>query len=161
MIPSPRVLLLTSLLALVAACSPNLTPTSMPSPTPTPTPTVTLAAAAEAYSAFARSWRSRYAGVLNEAAAAADADSANVARYARVLAEGYAAYSDGLAQVEVPDTLRAALDREIESLDVLVALARQLAADPSDIDLKTQTQAALGRVTESSAAVESALDVSP
>jgi hypothetical protein len=153
-----RVLLIVVLLAvLVSSCSPKPSPSPSPSPSPT---TDTLAAAAQAYSAFTRSWSSQYSDALNRAAAAADADPANVAGYARELADAYQAYSDGVAQIEFPDTIRAAVDLEVQSLGALVGLARQLADDSSNIQLKTQLQEALGRVTERSAAVEAALDLS-
>lgn len=147
------VLIVILLPALIGSCSPR--------PLPSPSPTIdSLAAAAQAYSAFTTSWRKQYADALNVSAAATDADSAKLAGYARALADAYQAYSDGIEKIEFPDTVRAAVDLEIDSLRTLVSLAGQLADNPSNIDLKTEVQAALGRVTESSTAVEAALDLS-
>jgi len=140
------------------ACSPA------PTPSPSSVPTATVESAARAYSAFTASWRSRYADALNAASAAADAadaDASSISDYARRLGDAYQAYLDGLQGIEYPPSVHDAVALELESLDSLVALARNLAADPSNLPLKTQLQAALGRLTERSAAVEAALNLSP
>ena len=142
-------MLLTSLVALVAACS--------PAPTPSPSPTVTVEEAAQAYSDFSASWVGTYNGLLNAEAAAADVDQANVAHYARTLAEAYEAFAQGIRTIEFPTSIAPMVQQELDAVDVLVALARQLENAPSNLSVKTQLQEAIGRVGQRSGAVEAAL----
>ena len=153
MIPAIRPLLLGAIVAaLMTACS--------PSPTPPPTPTVTVEAAAKAYSAFSARWTGAYNDRLNSDSAAADADPANVARYAHTLADAYSAFADGVRAIEFPGSLRPIVQQELDAVDVLVALANQLERAPTDLSVRTQLQDAVGRVGERSATVDAALGLS-
>lgn len=145
-------LLIGSLFVLLVGCS--------PAPTPVPAPTVTVEEAAQAYSAFSASWVGTYNDTLNAEAAAADADQANVAQYARTLADAYAAFAKGIRTLEFPTSLGPTVQQELDAVDVLVALARQLETAPSNLSVKTQLQEAVGRVGQRSAAVEEALGIS-
>ena len=139
-------------LAVLIACS--------PAPTPLPTSTATIESAAEAYSAFVASWTDEHADEVNAAAAAADTDASQVDEYATILADAYQAFGDGLRAIEFPESVQTEVDRELDTTGVLVGLARQLAATPSDASVKTELHQALARVAQSSASVEAALGLS-
>ena len=144
-----RLLLATILSLFLVGCS--------PAPSPTPTSTVTIQQAAESYSAFSTTWTGTYTDRLNADAAAADADPEKVAQYARTLVEAYGAFEDGIRSIEFPDSLQPTVQQELDAVDVLVALARQLTQGPINLSVKSELQNALGRVGQRSAAVELAL----
>ena len=115
--------------------------------------------ASHAYAAFSTSWIAKYNEVLNSDAAAADADPKNVTQYARTIAEAYEAFGLGIRAIAFPPSIQAAVRQELEAVDVLVSLARQLESDSSNVIVRTQLQDALGRVGQTSGAVETALGV--
>ena len=147
MISALRALFFGALLtASVTACS--------PAPTPIPTSTVTIEQAAQAYSAFSTSWTGEYTDVLNADAAAADADLDNVAQYARTIANAYDAFGRGIRAIAFPTAIQPTVQQELEAVDVLVALGKQLERDSSNLSIKMQLQEALARVGQRSGAVE-------
>jgi len=133
-----------------------------PSPTPSPSAaTVTIDAAATAYSAFLETWRGTYANILASEAEPADGDTAKITQYARTVRDAYAAFVRDVAPIEVPAAVKPLQDREIESVNTLVALAGKVVDAPGDPSLNAQFQGALGRVTVDTAAVEAALGLLP
>lgn len=138
--------------ALLIGCS--------PAPTPRPSTSATVEAAAQAYSAFVRSWSDEHAADLNAKSSAADADQSLVGEYATTLADAYQAFGDGVRAIDFPGSVRPEVDRELDTIDVLVGLANRLADSPSDMAVKTELQRALARAAESSASVEAVLGVS-
>jgi hypothetical protein len=144
-------LLVGSIAALLTACS--------PSPTPSPTSTVTVEAAARAYSTFLEIWRGTYADTLNTEAPTAGGDATKIAQYARALRDAYQAFGRGAALIDVPEGIRPALDAEVQAVNTLVDLATRLADEPSNPALNTELGNALGRVTQTTAAVEAALRI--
>ena len=156
---SPLLLLVAVLSGLLGACSPPPPPPPPPPPTPSPTAD-TLVAAARAYSAFVTSWTGRYADGLNVEAAAADADATKLARYSSDLADAYQAFADGVGKIEFPEAVRPSAELELQTVATVIALARQLANEPTNVSVKGELQGALARVAQSSASLEAALRLS-
>lgn len=148
-----RVLLLSgAVVVLMAGCSPG--------PTPSPSATVTLEAAARAYSGLMSGWIETYADTLNKESSTAGHDRAAFAQYAATLRDAYGSLSRGVALIGVPQSVKPAVDAELESMNTLVALATQLVDDPMNSALRSELANALGRVTQRSAAVDAALGLS-
>ena len=97
---------------------------------------------------------------INVAAAAADADPARVATYARTLADAYGSFAEDLKAIAMPGSVRPAAEREVEAVEVLVGLAGELEAAPSDASIRAQLQEALARVARTSAELEALLGIS-
>ena len=152
MLPTRRAATLLLLLVSLGACS--------PSPTPPPTTQFTVEQAAEAYRSFSAAWTATYADKINAAATEADRDPANVAPYARRLADAYEAFRTGIGAIDVPTAATDAKEAEVDSTSAVIDLARQLEATPSDIAIKLELQAALARLAQASATTEAQLGIS-
>jgi hypothetical protein len=144
--------LVTALVTTIAACG--------PAPTPSPTSTVTFEQAAEAYRSFTTGWSAANTDALNAAASAADADPAKVAAYAATVAASYSAFIDGIRSLDMPESVLPAVQAELETLTVVVGLARQLNTDPADVAVRSELQGALARLARASANVEALLGIS-